>query len=64
MPISEALKIGLDQHFGKKNEGKIHYWQGSELDDITVFSLSHANTSLMFSFKWELSFKSRYLNVG
>lgn len=34
MPISEALKIGLDQLLEKRFEGRIYYWQGSELDDI------------------------------
>lgn len=42
MPISEALKIGLDLLLEKRIEGRICYWQGNELDDImSLFLLSY-----------------------
>lgn len=34
MPISEALKIGLDQLSEERIEGRIYYWHRLELDDI------------------------------
>lgn len=40
--ISKALRIGLDQLFEKRIEGRSHYWQESQPDDIIgLFPLSY-----------------------